>query len=75
MKMNKKNEYKNRSSQKSIKLLEYNLIYIKIRSINYFLFFMSKEIKSTVKKTNLEINYEDFINPENTETIVILHGW
>ncbi len=36
---------------------------------------MSKEIKSTVKKTNLEINYEDFINPENTETIVILHWW
>ncbi len=36
---------------------------------------MSKEIKSTVKKTNLEINYEDFINPENTETVVILHWW
>jgi hypothetical protein len=34
---------------------------------------MSKEIKSTVKKTNLEINYEDFINQENTETIVVLH--
>ena len=36
---------------------------------------MSKEIKSTIKKTNLEINYEDFINSENSETIVILHGW
>ncbi len=36
---------------------------------------MVKNIKTTVKKTNLEINYEDFINPENTETIVILHGW
>ena len=36
---------------------------------------MSKEIKSTAKKTNLEINYEDFINQENTETVLILHWW
>jgi len=27
------------------------------------------------KKTNLEINYEDFIHPDNNETIVILHWW
>jgi len=36
---------------------------------------MLKEIKSTIKETNLEINYEDFINSDNSETIVILHGW
>jgi hypothetical protein len=34
---------------------------------------MTNDIQSTVKKTNLKINYEDFSNSENTETIVILH--
>lgn len=36
---------------------------------------MLKTEDITLKKTNIEINYEDFIHPENTETIVILHGW
>ena len=36
---------------------------------------MIKSSNLKFKKTNLEINYEDFINPDNTETIVILHWW
>jgi len=36
---------------------------------------MTKTNDIKFKKTNLEINYEDFINPKNTETIVILHWW
>jgi hypothetical protein len=34
---------------------------------------MLKTEDITLKKTNLEINYEEFVHPENTETIVILH--
>jgi len=26
-------------------------------------------------KTNLEIKYKEFVNDNNSETIVILHGW
>jgi len=36
---------------------------------------MSKEIKSSVKETKLEINYEEYTHEENTETILILHWW
>jgi pimeloyl-ACP methyl ester carboxylesterase len=34
-----------------------------------------KENRFTPKKTNLEINYEEFYDKENTNIIVILHGW
>ena len=36
---------------------------------------MLKTEDITLKKTNIEINYEDFIDVENKETIVILHWW
>lgn len=36
---------------------------------------MKKTEDITLKKINLEINYEDWINEQNTVTIVILHGW
>lgn len=34
-----------------------------------------KIIENKKDKINLEINYEDFISEENTETIIILHWW
>ncbi len=36
---------------------------------------MWKETINTIKETNLEINYEDFIYSENSQTIIILHWW
>jgi hypothetical protein len=34
---------------------------------------MKKIEDITLKKTNLEIHYEDWISDENTNTIIILH--
>jgi len=36
---------------------------------------MKKTEDITLKKTNIEINYEDWIDEKNELTIVILHGW
>ncbi len=36
---------------------------------------MIKTEDITLKKTNIEINYEDWIDSKNENTIVILHGW
>ena len=36
---------------------------------------MLKTENITLKKTNIEINYEDFISEKNIDTIVILHWW
>jgi hypothetical protein len=36
---------------------------------------MHKVEDITLKKTNIEINYEDWVNEDNIDNIVILHGW
>ena len=36
---------------------------------------MNKKEDVILKKTELKINYEDFISEDNIENIVILHGW
>jgi hypothetical protein len=36
---------------------------------------MKKIEDISLKKTNIKINYEDWIDKNNSITIVILHGW